>query len=143
MQLLRNYWHKSKSYGDESIRESLGDIFPQIFIGDEYVPRGLPKEISEIIPSKERVERAAYILRKPSKYKLGEQDSVRLITGGNVLHSIYLENLLNEFETKLSQNLPESSWQTFFKKNMLVLNPGYIKLIPKANISPIDPTPIN
>lgn len=137
MRLIRNLWQQNKYCGEKAVDQSLSDIFPEEFPDEGRIIIELPIEIREIIPSREKLEKAISFLRRFKKYSLGEQASLQLVTSGNLLHNINLENILNEFEEKLNQNLLESDWQAFFGKNMLVLNPGYIKLIPKANITAI------
>ena len=112
-------------------------MFPEIFAREQEVGIGLPEQIREIVPPKDRLDRATSFLREAGKYSLREEDAVNLVAGGNVLHGVRLQNLLSEFEVMLTQDLPGSDWQAFFAKNMLTLNPGYIKAIPKANIAPV------
>ena len=52
-----------------------------------------------------------------------------------MLHYLPLEKVLKDFESRLRTKSTEKDWQTFFLKNLLILNPGYIKVIEKTNIS--------
>lgn len=62
-------------------------------------------------------------------------DLKRLIGARKVLHYMRLENVLKEFERRLKTKASEHEWQKFFKKNLLILNPGYMEIIEKPNIS--------
>jgi Fe-S cluster biosynthesis and repair protein YggX len=48
---------------------------------------------------------------------------------------VYLENIIGEFEKKIKQSLPESSWQTFLREYILLFNTNYTNFIEKANIN--------
>jgi ribosomal protein L40E len=62
-------------------------------------------------------------------------DLKRLIAGRRVFHYMRLEKVLKEFEKRLKTKANEPEWQTFFKENLLILNPGYMKIIERPNVS--------
>jgi hypothetical protein len=137
MQLIRNLWQQNKYCAEKSVHQSLSAIFPEEYPDEVKYVLELPEEIRGILPSRESLEKATSFLHRFRKYSLGEQTSLQLKTSRNILQNINLENVLNKFEEKLKEDLLESDWQTFFENNLLVLNPGYIKLIPKANIAAV------
>jgi len=54
----------------------------------------------------------------------------------NAGESIYLENIISEYEKKLrAANQNENNWQKFLKQHILLFNTNYIGLIEKQNIS--------
>lgn len=135
--LYRSFWQISALCEEKAMNESMNDTLPGVFGKKREITSELPEDIRNIIPSREQLQRVNNFLRNLNFYDLREQDTLDFFTGGSAFHSVHLENVLKEFENKLGQDLKEEEWQAFFEKNMLVLNPGYIKLIPKATITPI------
>ena len=96
----------------------------------------IPASIKDIdLPDKD----AKYLLKLMpilQKYDIrNKNDLKRLIAGRRVLHYMLLEKVLKEFEKRLRTKANEHEWQMFFKENLLILNPGYLKIIEKANLS--------
>jgi len=135
--LYRSFWQISELCEEKAMNESMSNTLPGVFGEKREIKSELPEDIRSIIPSREQLQTVNDFLRNLNLYSLREQDTFAFFTGGSAFHSVHLENVLNEFESKLGQDLKEDEWQAFFKKNMLVLNPGYIKLIPKAMVTPI------
>lgn len=119
------------------MNESVNSTFPEVFGKEREVISELPEDIRNIVPSRDQQQKVNNFLRNLRYYDLSEQDTFAFFMGGSAFHSVHLENVLKEFVSKLGQDLKEEEWQIFFEKNMLVLNLGYIKLIPKATITPI------
>ena len=46
----------------------------------------------------------------------------------------FLETIVKEYEKRLSQQLSEADWQTFFRKYILLFNTSYVKAIEKLNV---------
>jgi hypothetical protein len=135
--LYRSFWQTNRLCQERAMNESVISTIPKVFGIEREVTSELPEDIRNIVPSRDQLEKVYKFLRNFRYYDISEEDTFAFFMGGSAFHSVHLENVLKEFESKLGQDLTEEEWQTFFEKNMLVLNPGYIKLIPKAAITPI------
>jgi hypothetical protein len=135
LNIRHDYWRRSKLCGEEAITQGLRGIFP-----DEFGERGkvlaeIPEELKAITPSRDEIARAIRVLPFVRKWGLRDDDVLQLTTGQNVLHYVNLESVLGEFEKRLNKESSESEWQGFFKKNLVILHPGYIRVIEKSNVS--------
>jgi hypothetical protein len=135
LNIRRDYWRKSRLCGQEAITQGLRGLFPEEFGDKDKVLEKIPEELKAITPSRDEIARATGILPFVRRWGLRDDDVLQLMTGQNVLHYVNLESILGEFERGLDKELSESEWQRFFKKNLVILHPGYIKLIAKSNIS--------
>ena len=135
LNIRRDYWRKSRLCGEEATTQSLRGIFPEEFADKDKVLEKVPEELRAITPSRAEITRATSVLPFVRKWGLRDDDVLQLMTGQNVLHYVNLESILGEFEKRLNEELSESEWQRFFKKNLAILHPGYIRLIAKSNIS--------
>ena len=131
-----------RTEGTKSVDRYLGSLFPDHFpqYSETYRPNSLatviPKQIEGIQLSDRDKKKYIQLLPALANCDIKSQrDLKRLLAGRKVLHYLHLEKLLNEFERILSKPTKEQTWQAFFKKNLLILNPGYIQLIEKPNIS--------
>jgi len=119
--------------GRRTVAKHLSTLFPEDFESPES---NLPTGIEELKLSHEDIEESRHLLPVLDKYGIqSEQDLKRLMAGKKVLHYLHLEKVLNEYERRLKTKTKEHNWQTFFKANLLVLNPGYMEIIEKTNIS--------
>jgi hypothetical protein len=135
--LYRSFWQISELCEEKAMNESMNNTLPGVFGEEREIKSELPEDIRNIIPSRAQLQTVNNFLRDLNFYNLREQDTLAFFTGGSAFYSLHLGTVLNEFESKLEQDLKEEEWQKFFEKNMLVLNRGYTKLIPKAMITPI------
>jgi len=102
----------------------------------DHEPETQPPDIQELDLSDKDIKSLLKLLPTLQKYDLKNTiDLKRLIAGRRVFHYMRLEKVLKEFEKRLKTKANEPEWQAFFKKNLLILNPGYMKLIEKPNIS--------
>jgi hypothetical protein len=128
--------------GTKSVDKYLCSIFPTDFpqYSETYRPNSLasaiPKQTEGIQLSDRDKKKYLQLLPILADCDIKSQrDLKRLLAGRKVLHYLHLEKLLGEFERRLGKPAKEHTWQTFFKKNLLILNPSYIELIEKPNIS--------
>lgn len=131
-----------RTEGTKSVDRHLGSLFPNDF--SHYRESYKPNSLAAAVPSKtERIQLTdrdmkKYIQLMPALEACNvksPRDLKRLLVGRKVLHYLHLEKLLSAFERKLGEPAKEHSWQLFFRKNLLVLNPSYIELVEKPNIS--------
>lgn len=131
-----------RSEGTKSVDRYFGSLFPNHF--PQYDETYKPNAIATAIPKK--TEGIQLSDRDTKKYLQllpvlidcdikSQRDLKQLLAGRKVLHYLHLEKLLKEFEKRLGKPAKEQTWQAFFKKNLLILNPSYIELIEKPNIS--------
>ena len=64
-----------------------------------------------------------------------EKKLYKITKDKNEAEVVYLENIIGEFDKKLKQSLPESSWQTFLREYILLFNTNYTDFIEKVNIN--------
>lgn len=141
---LRNY----RAEGEKSANNILAEKFPNYFkrekIKETYrkgkLSNLLRKEVNLPDLSQNDIKTFINFLPKFKKHKVkNKKDIENLFKGKNVLHYLHLEKMLDIFESKLKNNkLKEGAWQNFLKENLVILNPGYIKLIDKPNIEIVD-----
>lgn len=131
-----------RSEGTKSVDRYFGSLFPNHFL--QYDETYKPNALATAIPKK--TEGIQLSDRDMKKYLQlfpvlmdcdvkSQRDLKQLLAGRKVLHYLYLEKLLGDFERRLDKPAKEQTWQSFFKKNLLILNPSYIELIEKPNIS--------
>lgn len=131
-----------RNEGTKSVDRHLGSLFPNHF--PQYTEIYRPNSLTAAIPSKaEEIQltdrdkkKCIQLLPALANYDVKSQRELkRLLRGRKVLHYLHLEKLLRDFERRLGKPAKEQTWQLFFKKNLLILNPSYIELVDKPNIS--------
>jgi len=131
-----------RTEGTKSVDRHLGSLFPNHF--PQYTEIYRPNSLAAAVPSKaEEIQLTDRDMKTCIKLLpvladcdvKSQRDLKRLLRGRKVLHYLHLEKLLNDFEKRLGEPAKEQTWQSFFKKNLLILNPSYIELIEKTNIS--------
>jgi len=131
-----------RTEGTKSVDRRLGSLFPNHF--PQYTEIYRPNSLAAAIPSKaEEIQltdrdkkKCIQLLPALANYDVRSQRELkRLLAGRKVLHYLHLEKLLWDFERRLGKPAKEQTWQLFFRKNLLILNPSYIELIDKPNIS--------
>jgi len=128
--------------GTKSVDRYFGSLFPSHFpqYDETYKPNALAAAIPKITDGIQLSDRdmRKYLQLLPELIDCdvkNQRDLKRLLAGRKVLHYLHLEKLLREFERRLGKPAKEQTWQVFFKNNLLILNPSYIELIEKINIS--------
>jgi len=128
--------------GTKSVDRHLGSLFPNHF--PQYSEIYRPNSLAAVIPSEaEKVQLTDRDMKTCIKLLpalaacdvKSKRDLKRLLGARKVLHYLHLEKLLRDFEMRLAKPAKEQTWQSFFKKSLLILNPSYIELIEKPNIS--------
>jgi hypothetical protein len=131
-----------RAEGTKAVDRYLGSLFPDHFpqYTHTYRPNALasalPDNLSEITLSNKDIRKLIRLLpvlleadiKNPNELK-------RLLEGKKILHYLYLEKIIRDFEKRLDRKSNEHTWQKFFRQNLLILNPGYIEIIEKPNIS--------
>lgn len=131
--LAREFRANYTREGRRTVAKHLSTLFSEEF---EAIESSLPAGIEELKLSHEDIQETHHLLPVLAKYDIeSERDLKRLLAGKKVLHYLHLEKVLKEFEGRLKTKFNEYDWQTFFRKNLLILNPGYMEIIEKANIS--------
>jgi hypothetical protein len=134
MNIRRDFRRNYRLEGDKMVTKHLATLFPEMFAQESEAD--LPTDIREIDLSNEDIQKANQILPFLEKYDINSRSALkRLLASRKVLHYMYLEKVLQDFENRLKSEQEESEWQAFFKKNLLILNPGYMKIIERPNIS--------
>jgi len=131
-----------RAEGTKSVDRNLGFLFPDQF--PQYTETYKPNSLAAAIPSKaEKIHLSDRDMKKVIQLLpvlmdcdvKSQRDLRRLLVGRKVLHYIHLEKLLGDFERRLQRPAREQAWQSFFRENLLILNPSYIELIDRPNIS--------
>lgn len=143
LNLRRDFRRRYRVAGEKIVGNHLSMIYPSDFppiidIPELDMSTVVPAKIESIIFSNEHILRVSKWLPLLERYGITNLTALKelIVTGRKVFHYIHLENVLREFEKHLEENsYLEHGWQDFFKDNLLILNPGYIELIPKTNIS--------
>lgn len=145
LEIRRGFRRKYRSEAEKIVIDSLATLFPGEFTSiDETIESSaidtmLPESIREISLSKEDVQKASHLLPLlplMEKHGITSKTALKgLLAGRKVVHYLHLERVLREFKKRLTDDLSEPDWQMFFKRNLLILNPGYIEIIEKPNIS--------
>lgn len=134
LKLRRDFRASYRLTGEKVVTKHLGMLFPEEFARESE--RDLPSDIREIDLSSDDIQKANQLFPFLEKYELDNTSALkRLLAGRKVLHYLRLEKVLNKFERKLKTVAKEQEWQEFFKENLLILNPGYMEIIEKPNIS--------
>ncbi|MBI2851806.1 MAG: DUF4263 domain-containing protein [Chloroflexi bacterium] len=130
LRLAGDFKANYKLEGIKTVTKHLSTLFPREF------PDASQENVQEIELSIEDIQESHRLLPVLAKYKIkSAEDLKQLFAGRKVLHYLSLEKVLKEFARNLKIKATEHEWQTFFKKHILILNPGYIKIIEKPNIS--------
>jgi len=140
--IIQSFNTNYRTEGTKTVDKHLCSLFPDHFpqYSEIYRPNSLastiPKETEGIQLSERDKKKYLQLLPILSGCDIKSQrDLKRLLAGRKVLHYLHLEKLLNDFEKRLNKPVKEQTWQTFFKNNLLILNPSYIQLIEKPNIA--------
>jgi len=145
LEIRRDFRRKYRSEAEKTVIDSLATLFPGEFTRIDETAESLaietmlPESIREISLSNEDVQEASHLLPLlplMEKHDITSKTALKgLLAGRKVVHYLHLERVLKEFKKRLKDDLSEPDWQMFFKKNLLILNPGYIEIIEKPNIS--------
>jgi hypothetical protein len=140
--IIESFRANYRTEGTKAVDRYLCSLFPDHFpqYSETYRPNSLasaiPKQIEGIQLSDRDKQKYLQLLPVLVDCDIKSQrDLKHLLAGRKVLHYLYLEKLLNEFERRLKKTSREQAWQAFFKKNLLILNPSYIEIIEKPNLA--------
>jgi hypothetical protein len=145
LEIRRDFRRKYRSEAEKTVIARLAVLFPRQFTtpDDTAEPSALeetlPEGIRKITLSNEDIQEASHLLPLlplMEKHGITSKTALRgLLAGRKVVHYLHLERVLREFRKRLKDDLSEPDWQMFFRNNLLILNPGYIEIIEKPNIS--------
>ena len=130
-------WDRNRDIKNDIVRRFFSIAFPQHFSGDAtptYAPgtlaRTLEKQIIPRLSSEDREILNSFIPDYVASESIG---TVNLLKAAAQIET--LRELAHNLETELSRNHAESWWQTYVKKNILLIQQGYIKALDKMNIA--------
>lgn len=119
------------------IRRSFAILYPSYFRSNTtvvYVPGTLaPMLAKEILPRLSSEDRDALVKFLPDFIASESHSSVNLLKAETQIES--LKDLAADFKKAIDNTHAESWWQTYIKKNILIIQQGYIKAIEKMNVS--------
>jgi len=122
----------------KTIIQQLPKIFPGNFklAGKAIDEITLPREVGETDFSRNELRQFRRLAPTLAQYGIyQEEDLKKLVAARPVLHYLQLERILREFRSGLKLFEFEHDWQEFFKKSLLVLNPGYVACIDNLNVA--------
>lgn len=131
------YIGRSRDIKNDILRSVLADKFPEHFTGTTtvvYAPGTLANNLDKgIIPRLSSDDRDALIKFLPDFIASESHSSVNLLKATAEIQS--LRDLAKDLEANINSPHPETWWQTYIQKNILIIQQGYIKAIDKINIS--------
>lgn len=129
-------WDRTRDIKNDIVRHLFAVTFPTHFEKTDtavYVPGALSKILDpKIVRTLSGEDREAIINFLPDFIASESIGSVNLLKATTEIKS--LRELAEHLEQGINDNHPESWWQNFIRKNILIIQQGYIKPIEKMNI---------
>lgn len=127
---------RSRDIKNDIIRNQFSIIFPTYFKEEEtpvYVSGTLARIINKkILPRLSSEDRQAVLEFLPDFLASESLNAVNFLKVDAEIES--LRDLASDFKKAIKNNHAESWWQKYIKKNILIIQQGYIKAIEKMNI---------
>jgi hypothetical protein len=132
----KEYWDLGRDIKNDIVRHIFATEFPEYYSSNDsvlYTPGTLSRIIkSEIIPTLSSDDKDAIINFLPDFIASESIGSVNLLKATTEVKS--LRELAKYLAKEINNGHAESWWQNFVKKNILIIQQGYIKAVEKMNI---------
>ncbi len=129
-------WERTRDIKNDIVHHLFAVTFPTHFEKADtavYVPGSLSKILDpKIVHTLSSEDRGAILKFLPDFIASESIGSVNLLKATTEIKS--LRELAEHLEKGIKDNHPESWWQNFIEKNILIIQQGYIKPIEKMNI---------
>ncbi|MHB1330929.1 MAG: Shedu immune nuclease family protein, partial [Minisyncoccota bacterium] len=130
-------YDRNRDIKNDIIRSQFSIVYPGFF-DSEVAPVYVPGQLSgilnkEIVPRLSSEDRQAMLDFLPDFISSESLSSVNLLKAETEIES--LKDLAKDLETAIEYTHAESWWQKYIRKNILIIQQGYIKAIEKMNVS--------
>jgi hypothetical protein len=130
-------WDRTRDIKNDIVSNVFSVVYPTYFGNSEtavYVPGTLSRLLSgNIIPRLSTEDRDAVNNFLPDFLSSESLDTVNILNAQAQIKT--LKELANELEEALGSSYSEKRWQTYIKKNIRIIQQGYIAAFEKMNIS--------
>lgn len=130
-------YDRNRDIKNDIIKSQFSIIYPSYFESDVapvYVPGQLSGILDkEIVPRLSSEDRQAVLDFLPAFLSTEALSSVNLLKAETEIGS--LKDLAKDLATAIDNTHAESWWQKYIKKNILIIQQGYIKAVEKMNVS--------
>lgn len=133
----RQEWDRKRDIKNDIVSNFFSIIYPQHFQYNQtptYIPGSLSKLLDKnIIPRLSSEDRDSMNEFLPEFISAESLNTVNLLKATAQIKT--LKELATDLSTALSSTYSEHHWQTYIKKNILIIQQGYISAIDKMNVA--------
>ncbi len=130
-------YDRNRDIKNDIIKSQFAIVYPGYFDSNAapvYVPGKISKILKkEIIPRLSSEDRQSVLDFLPDFISSESLSSVNLLKAETEIQS--LRELTKDFDRAIKNTHAESWWQKYIRKNILIIQQGYIKAIEKMNVS--------